>query len=734
MSAFREMVSELRSDIRSTKMVPALSAGFTSGLALLVAQVAFGSFIFSGALAPYSSQGIGLILFGNFAACLLMALVGGYRGAIAGLSPALVIVMATIATTMDLHGKALFVTVASALMISAVTTGVCCLVIGRFRLTNLVRFIPYPVAAGFVSGIGGMVCLAAMSLMGADPGSQATLTLLEPSVLWAWAPGVVYGAALYLLVRRGSSALILPASVVVAVGAYHLALGALGISGDEARALGLLLASTADEALWPALFPADLVQVEWAAMAGQLPNLLTLVLVAFICIILNLAGLELAVNRDLEWNHEFRATGFASIVAGLGGGTVATLIVPSSLRSSLFKANTRLTGVVAAIVIGAALLLGDGMLEFVPTALIGGILVMAGLGMLDEGLVKSRNRLPRVERGIILAIFVVIVGFGLLEGVAVGMLASLVFFAVRLSRVDPVESRFTARERHSNKARSVPDRMILLEEGGRVQVYQLCGYIFFGSVGSLTDPLRKALEGPSRPACLMLDFTAVSGFDFSAVSALARVLQTANEAGVKVVLSAVSEPFRSGLELNLPASVYAELVLEPDTDRALEHCEEIVIEAWRTDDAVADHRRTALLAQTGDLERHLERLIRFEDLVEELQAWLTPRDYATGEVLTDDNTLPAGLQLLVSGRASAYDGADARLNQFSPGDAVWPVTGSDAQGARVSADEACRTMILTPAARHWIEKHEGKLALKLYRYLLAGHFQDRPSPGREDGT
>ena len=169
----RDLASGLHADLRSGKAVPALAAGFTSGLGLLVAQVAFGSFIFSGPLASYSSQGVGLVLFGNFAACLVVALGGGYRGAIAGLSPALVIVMATIGFSMDAEGHPLFVTTVVALMLSAVATGVCCLLIGRFRRANLVRFIPYPVAGGFVAGIGGAVCLAAMSLMGAEPDWRA---------------------------------------------------------------------------------------------------------------------------------------------------------------------------------------------------------------------------------------------------------------------------------------------------------------------------------------------------------------------------------------------------------------------------------------------------------------------------------------------------------------------------------------------------------------------------------
>ena len=296
-------------------------------LGLVVAQVAFGTFIFSGPLAPYSSQGVGLILFGNFAACLVIALAGGFRGAISGLSPALVIVMALIGTTMEAEGVTLFVTTAGALVIGAVATGVCFLLIGRYRLANVVRFVPYPVAAGFVAGIGGAVCLAAISLMGVDPG-EGVIQLLYPSELWRWTPGAAFGIALYLAMKRWRHPFILPVSVALAAGAIHLLLAGLGISGDEARSAGLLLASTSEGGLWPALGPTDLGRVDWAAMAVQIPALLTLVLVALIVVILNLSGLEMAANEDLDWDREFRATGIANVVAGLGGATTASMIVP----------------------------------------------------------------------------------------------------------------------------------------------------------------------------------------------------------------------------------------------------------------------------------------------------------------------------------------------------------------------------------------------------------------------
>ena len=721
--SLRDLVSELRADLLSEKAVPALAAGSTSGLGLLATHVAFGSFIFSGPLAPWSSQGVGLVLFGSFAACLVIALAGGYRGAIAGLSPALVIVMASLAAATGATGEARFATAAGALIVSAVATGACCLLIGRFRLANLVRFIPYPVAGGFVAGIGGAVILAAMSLMGADPDWRAVPALLEPSVLWSWGPGALFGIALYLAMKRWGNALILPASVALAVAAYHLVLSALGLSGDEARAAGLLLASTADGSLWPALRPSDVASVEWGAMAMQLPTMATLVLVALICVVLNVAGLEMAADEDLDWDREFTASGAASVVAGLGGGTPASLIVPASLRSKLFGAATRLTGVVAALVIGVALFAGDGMLDLVPVPLVGGILFFAGLGMLDEGLVRSRKRLPGSEYGIIVLIFVAITTLGLFEGVAAGMLATLVFFALRLSRVDPIESRFTGRERRSSKVRPAPDRAILREEGERVRGYRLRGYIFFGSAASLAERLRASLGGASRPACLMLDFSGVSGFDFSAVNVLCRAVRAANAAGVRVVLSAVSEPLRVGLERNLPPSVSGELVMEPNADRALERCEDVVIAGWQADADRTDDRRASLLAHAADdLERHLERQIRFEDLVDELRVWLDPREYAAGEVLAGPGAPGEGLQLLLSGRASAHDPAGGRMYQCGPGDAIWPAGTRDEKAAAVVADEACRTLVLAPDDRRWLERHEERLALKLYRYLLAGRF------------
>ena len=720
------LAAELLADARSGKAIAALFAGGTSGLGLVVIHVAFGSYVFSGPLAAYSAQGVGLLLFGCFAACLLVALGSGFRGAVAGLPAALPIVMALVVSTADAAGAVLFATTVLSLVLAAVASGALCLAIGHFRLAGLVRFIPYPVASGFVAGIGGAICVAVMAVMGSPLHWGELSALFEPGALWTWAPGVLYGTALYLATRRWRHPAILPVSVLAAAGAFHAVLAVLGIGLDEARAAGLVFAGAADGALWPALLPADLARVDWPALAAQIPNMLAIVLVTLVAAIMSFAGFELAADVELDWDREFRVTGLASIVSGAGGGMVGMLIVPGSLRSKLFGAQTRLTGIVAAAVVGGALLLGSGVLVLAPVPLVGGILFFSGLGLLDEGLWRNRKRLPRMDYAITVLIFVVITCFGVAEGVAVGMLAALVIFSVRLSRIDPVEAFFTGAAGRSSKARPVPERVILDAEGDRLLACRLRGYLFFGGAMPLADKLRRFLGSAARPpSCLALDFSAVSGADFSAVHVLGRFMQTTRATGVRVVLSGLSDPLARQFERSLAPAAFAELARAEDADRALEACEDMLLADWDGAADGDDRRRVLLLERVADdMASDLQRLALFETLVEELDAWLERRCYAVGETIpvpSEPSEGTAAVWLLAEGRASGRDPSGARTYQRCAGDALQAAGAAGASGRsaeRLVADEFCRLRVLTADARHTLEEQHPQLALRLYGYLL----------------
>ena len=715
------LTSELRADLLSTKLLSALSVGLVVGIIGSAYLISMGALVFSGPLAPFLSQGTIMVVFGGFIVCLVIALTSGYRGALSMVAVPSVMVLVAIGSTIGVQEDALahFMTTATVVIVGSVATGICFLLVGYFRLAKLIQFIPYSVAGGFIAGTGVMLCTAALSLMGVT--LETLPTLLEPASLWRWGPGAAYGLGLVLVTKRWNSHFILPASLLLAAVLYHLVFAVVGMSGEEARAAGLLFAGTATGGLWPPFELRDLTHVDWAEVAAQVPNVLTLIVVTLIAVTMHLSGLELATNAELDWNREFRAAGGASVIAGLGGGSLGNILFPLSILSHRFRANTRLAGIVTALVVGSVVLLGDSLLNLVPLPLIAGSLLFLGLDLLDEWIVRSLRRSPWAEYAILLLIAATIVSFGFLEGVGVGMVITTVFFAVRLSRVGLIEASFTARGHHSKRIRPIPDRAILRTEGERIQGYCLRGYMFFGSVGPLIDRLKQSWTGDRRPDYILLDFGGVSGFDFSAISGLCRFAHAARSAGVQVVFCAVAEELKDGLERNLPPSVCDNLRFEPNADRALEHCEDHVLAARRADRHKENGWGDALLERVaGDMERHLDRQVLFEAVVDELQAWLEPRDYDAGEAIVSIGEQQNGLQLLVRGQASAYDAEGTRLFQSGPGDAIEPRSAFGAYIAETAmiADQPCRTMLLPPSVRLWLEENEEQLILKLYRYLV----------------
>ena len=735
------VLSEIRADAFSAKALPALLGGGIVGSILIIYEISMAVSIFSGPLAPFLSQGIGMLVFSTFAVCLVIAFASGYRGGIANHSVSPPMILGAIAASMTLEGDALFMTMAAVVIVSALTTAACCLLIGHCRIANLIRFVPYPVICGVIAGTGGICALASLSMMGLRADWRMAASLLEPALLWNWGPGVAYGLGLFLVAKRWSNllAMVTPVSFVFAAALFHAMLLLLDISGEEATAAGLLFTGMAGGSFWPPFQPGDLAHVDWVVLVTRIPDILVLILVTLLSAAIQLSSIELglATNQKLDWEREFKAMGRASLLAGMGGGLAGYLVFPSSALAHRLGADTRLTGIVTALVVGSTLLVGADVLKLFPAPLLGGMLFYVGLSLLDEQLVQSYKRLPWTDFAIVVVIFATISIIGFPAGVGIGIAITTASFAFRLSRVDLIEAEFSARERQSNRSRSIADRAILLAEGECVSAYRLRGYIFFGSAWSLSDQLKQALSGDSPKACILLDFSAVSGMDFSAVNSLCGFVRTAHEAGTRVVLSAAPANCRDGLERNLPPDVHAGLSFEPDADRALERCEDIVIAARRAElregGSTGD---TVLDSFAEDMESRLDRRITFEDMAHELRDRLEVREYAAGEALVTMGAPSGGLQLLLMGRASVYDAAGVRVQQCGPGDAIDPRGAFRTRAAAVTAlaDEHCRTLTMTPSVRRWLEENRGGLMLELYGYLLTAEADVDHPPGMPRAT
>ena len=513
-------------------------------------------------------------------------------------------------------------------------------------------------------------------------------------------------------------------SVVLVSALYHVGLLVLDISVEDAKALGLLMSGVPEGGLWSAFGPGDLGAVDWRVVAGQVPTLLTVTLVTLLCLLVYVNGLEVATGVEVDLNREFRVAGLAGICAGAGGSGPGCHAFVFTLPCRMLGADTPWTGVVVAVVLTLSLFFGSGILELLPMSIIGGLLLFIGVDLLDTWLVQVRGRLHWSDYGLIVLICITIAVFGFIVGVAVGTLATLALFAIRLSRVDVIAEEFTARDRRSTMHRSIPDRAILYDRGELLRGYRLRGYIFFGSAHPLIDELKRPLGESPPPSCILLDFAAVSGCDLSAVNLLCQFVQSARRAGVRTVFSEVPPQIEESLRSNLPAEAREQSWFEPDFGSGLERCEELLITlAMRGPSGPKDDERGRLFERVaGRLERHLDEMVAFEELLERLEPWLEPRAYAEGEILSLQGEVRDGLQLLVSGLVSVHDAEGTRLHHCGPGDVLdaWSAfEEKNVASTTAIARTPCRTMMLTPVARERLESDDKDLTPRFFTYIIS---------------
>ncbi len=732
-SPWREILTDAATPSR---LVPAACTGLVLGLLLVILELSFASLIFTGPLAGLAPAAAGLTLFGAFAGCLLVALFSSFPASIFLPQDAPAAVMASVASGIAAgigasgEPQAAFATVAAAMALSTLATGALFLAVGRFGLGNLIRFMPFPVVGGFLAGIGWLLVQGSFSITAGVSLTWAGLpSLLNAEKILRLAPAAALAAGLLVAMKRWSSVFILPGALLLALCAFGLYLAISGQTLDSAGRAGLLLGGVpADAMLWPALGLADLGLIRWDALAPQLPQLCTIPLVSAISFLLIASGIETAARRDMDIRGELTLNAMANVLAGLGGSHAGYTALSLSLLGPRTGADSRLVGIAAALVTGAAVFCGASVLGFFPRFILGGMILFLGVATLLDWVVAARRQVTWPEYAMILAILCAIALYGFLAGVGLGLVMASALFVIKYSRLPVVRLDTDLTALRSARQRSVPDLHILREHGQGVRVLRVTGYLFFASANMLSRTVSDILKPPAgkAPGHVILDFAEVEGFDSSAVNCFLRMLQRCSAAGCRVVFAAAPASLRKQMRRAGPVETGA-AVFQADLDRALEWCEDAVLAREVGRDAAQRDKLFDLAVD--DLLVRLEDGERFEALLERLAPRLVRRRAAAGEVILPQGRTPDGVWLLVSGQAEELTQAgDAvvRMRSLGPGDMAGssaPERGGPTPG-RVEALTDCELAFLPAAELERLCLEDPATALAFHS-LYAVHLEAR---------
>jgi SulP family sulfate permease len=687
-----------------------ITAGVVIGVVEAILAISLAALVFGGYLAYFLADGIGLYLVAAALTLAILAWRAGSRGVVGSLQEAAVAVLAVVATTTALgaYGSLTraFLTVIAATMVVTLLTGITFLVIGRFKLGNLVRFVPYPVVGGFLAGTGWLLLKGGIYVAS---GVEVHLGTIGPMIGWEtlkhWLPALAFGVILLLAVRLVKKPLLIP--IVLAIGLALFVIGMLvtGSSIDDARTgLWMLGPYRSGWLFQPWTFRA-LTGADWSAVLGQAPGIAIVVLVAVIGALFNINGTEIVLHRDLDTNRELRDAGFLNVVSGALGGIPGYHALSLTALAERMSVDARAAGLIASLVPLAALVFGAAVIELIPRMIVGGVLVFLGLTFIVEWVWDKRRTLPKVEYVVVLVILTGIIAKGFLPGVVIGVVMAVVLFAVSYGRIELLHEVAFGDTYRSNVDRPPAERAALRTMGERVQILRVNGFVFFGSANALLERIRKRVEA-APPRFLLLDLRRVTGVDASAVMSFVKVIHLAEANGFELVLAGASDPVRKQLGRGGVVAADEVVRFEPDFDRGLQRCEDVLLEVGQVERLSGAGPGDALDSLPPGLRTYLERVSLEE-----------------GTVLIRQDDPPDDVFVLESGRLSVEmatpQGTRIRLRTVRPGVVVGEIalyTGVP-RTADVVAETPSVVLRLSRASIERMETAEPALAATLHRWL-----------------
>lgn len=659
------------------QLLPSIVAGMLCGIVIIVAGVSQAAFIFTGPLEEFLPGGIGITLFASTVLAVVIALRSSVPGMIGTTQQVPIASLALIASWLatSLVGVAsqreIAVTVVVAMGLASVLTGAAFYVIGYFRLGRLIRFVPFPVIAGFLAGTGWLITKGSIGVIAGNPDVLTNFALLmENHVLLKFSLAIIFIALISFLSQRTHSSLALSMTVIAATILFHLVAFFLQTPFAELREAGWIIDLLDRPSLWPPLSFADLQIVRWDVIAQQWLSILSLMVLSTLAVLMNASGLELALHRDIDLDRELRAAGAANMLGGAGGGTAGFQDLGLTLLSHRLGGVYRMVGAIIALLCVLFMTAGAPFLTFIPKPLFGALLLWVGANLILDWLVLTYRRVTGAEFAVILVILLIIISVGLLPGLVFGLIAGLILFVIDYSKVEIVKNELSGADFHSNVDRSEERRHFLEQHGQAILIYRLQGFVFFGTADGLREQIQNQLsaKGKNRVRYLIIDFQRVSGVDTSAVVSFQKLAHFARLRSIALVLAGCNpsshEAFsRSGLM----GSEYGGIMFFPDLDRGLEWCEDKLLEANQQEGREPAYSVT----------EQLTHVIGDRKLAAKLSSYLERVEFEPDAVMIDQGSPSEDMYFIEAGQATVdlkgNDDAHIRLKTLGPGAIVGEV-------------------------------------------------------------
>lgn len=514
--------------------------GLAAMLVALPSSVAFGVVVYASLGPELVGEGALAGILGAAALGIVAPLLGRTSGLIsAPCAPAAAVLSAV---TVELAGQGAIEPahipffVALTVLISALLQ-VAYGVVGGGRL---IKFIPYPVVSGYLSGVGVLIVLGQLpKLLGLPSGTPLLEGLISPG-LWKW-QGLLVGAVTMVVAgNAGRVTQRVPAAILglaSGIATYFVVAGfdrsLLTVEGNglvigPIQATGSFGHALAERAT--AFLHMDMASVRFIIVPALTLSVLLSIDTLKTCVVL-----DVLTRGRHNANRELIGQGMGNLAACLVGGMPGAGTMGPTLVNVTSGGKTPWSGVISGGLVVVTLLFLSGVMAWLPIGALAGILLVIAWRMLDKSMFRLlRYRSGRLDFAVIAAVILVAVFVGLIAASGVGVILAILIFIRDQIRGTVIRRKCYLNQFHSKTRRLSRERKLLEEHGALGVFCELQGNLFFGT----TDQLLTQLDTDLRSArFILLDMRRVQSLDYTAAHLLEQMHARLEERGGRLLFS-----------------------------------------------------------------------------------------------------------------------------------------------------------------------------------------------------
>lgn len=326
-----------------------------------------------------------------------------------------------------------------------------------------------------------------------------------------------------------------PGALVVFVVALLVSI-VFGLEGRGVRVVGDVPAG---------LPPFHLPVVGMHEIRELLPAAVGIVMLTFPEAVLLARAFAARHRYEVNPNQELVALAASNVAAGLFGGFSVGASQSRTTVSDATGGRTQLVSIVAAAALAAFLLFLTPLLKALPTVTLAAILIFAGLHLIDVREYRLLHAASRRAFWLALAVTVGVLVIGVVPGILVGVMASLIYILARLARPMDVVLQETPGTGRFHDVGEAPQA----ETIPGLIAYRFYAPLFFANAEYFVQRVRRLIAASPNPVrWFLIDMQAVWDIDVTAADALARLADELSRQGVSLRIARANRPLRERLE------------------------------------------------------------------------------------------------------------------------------------------------------------------------------------------